>query len=478
MATLDPCAGGAADGSGTSISVCRVNEPVSNTPWTYLLPNEVGTWGASLDTTSSQPLSLDRMARKGTITSLSAEAQITCDQNIDMLAYFCDALLFAMWKGNNPNATAATAVTTSGYTVVSGGASFVQGDKVFAAGFDVDSNNGLKTVGSGSTSTNIAITGLTAETSGGRLYKAGRTATAGDIEMDANGNLTSTTMDFTTLGLVEGMHIGFSGVSGTADGTARIRDISANLLTLDRHSGVVAATSPAGAVTLYIGSFVRNVPMGDADYQCVPMTLEARYNTDPATFEYGTGMLLNQIAFGNSLEDKTTMELSFTGQDMEPMTETRKPGQWFDQTRTEIFNTSADFADLRLFITGDTSGETSYFKDTTLTVNNNLTGETVLGKLGPQFINLGNFEVTLETEVVLTDARVAAAIRNNTTCGLQYVQQNNEGSVLVDIPSMTLGDGARNIAAGEKVKISTTGTAFKDTELGYAVGFTLFPYLP
>lgn len=101
-------------------------------------------------------------------------------------------------------------------------------------------------------------------------------------------------------------------------------------------------------------------------------------------------------------------------------------------------------------------------------------------EIRPQFITWFNayIEVTLETEVVLTDARVAAAIRNNTTCGLQYVQQNNEGAVLVDIPSMTLGDGARNIAAGEKVKISTTGTAFKDTELGYAVGFTLFPYLP
>lgn len=477
---LDPCQSGAADGNGLSLSFCRVNEPIVGTSWLYQLPNEVGSWGATLETTASQPLSLDRQARKGTVTSLSGEAQFTADQNIDMLAYWLDALVFSVWKGNNPNATAITGATALGFTIASGGAAYLQNDLIYTSGFDIDSNNGLKVVGSGSTGTNIAVTGLTVESKAARLYRAGKRFVTGSFTMDATGNLvaTATGVDFTTLGLTAGQHIGFSGINAAVDGTARVVSVTASQINLTRHSGTVAAYTPVGAVDLYIGSFVRNVSLDDTDYQCTPFTGEARYNTAPNTYEYGRGMLLNQVAFGNSLEDKSTMELSFIAQDFDPMTETRLPGVWEDQTRTEIFNTSADFADLRLFIEGDLTGDTTYFKDTTLTVNNNLSGETVLGKLGPQFINLGNFEVTLETEVVLTDTRVAAAIRNNTTCGLQYTQQNNEGAVVVDIPSMTLGDGAKNIAAGEKVKLSTTGTAFRDTDLKYSVGFTLFAYLP
>lgn len=476
----NPCINSAADGSATSISLCRVNEPVSDTVWTYMEPNEISSWGASLETVARQPLSMDRSARKGTITSLSAEMGFTADQTVDMLAYFCDALVFAVWKGNNPYPVEASAVTTSGYTVASGGTAFTAGMLVYATGFSVPANNGLKVVASGSTGTNIAVTGLTADTSNGRVYAAGRQFATGSFTMNATGNLVSADddVDFTTLNLTPGQMIGFSGLSAAVDGTARVREITADTLTLDRHSGVPAAVTPAGAVNMYIGSFTRNVSMDDPDYLCVPMTGEAFYNSNPAAYEYGRGMLVNQIAFNNSLEDKTTMEITFIAEDVEPMRDTRLPGVWVDQERTEAFNTSTDFTDLRLFIEGDASGNTSFFKDTTLTVNNNLSGETVLGRLGAEFINLGNFEVTLESEVVLTDPRVAAAIRNNTTCGLLYTQENNDGAITVDLPTITLGDGAKNIAANEKVKLTTTGTAYRDPEFGYVVGFTLFPYLP
>jgi len=477
---LDPCDNRAADGSATSISLCRVNEPDSGTVWTYQEPNEVSSWGASLETVARQPLSLDRAARKGTVTSLSAEAGFTADQFIDNLAYLLDALVFSVWKGNNPNGTASTGATASGYSVVSGGTAFTQGTLVYVSGFDMAANNGLKVVGSGSTNTNIAVTGLTVDTSTGTVYKAGIRYSTGSLTMDAQGNLVSaaTAIDFTTLGLTPGQVIGLTGFSTDADGTARVRQVTATQITLDHHSGTPAAITPSGNVDLYIGSFVRNVSMDNVDYQCVPYTGEARYNTTPTTYEYARGMLLNQIAFNNSLEDKTTLETTFICEDVEAMTETRLPGIWENYDRTEAFNTSADFTDLRLFITGDLTGDTTFFKDTTLTINNNLSGESVLGKLGPEFINLGDFAVTLDTEVVLTDTRVAAAIRNNTTCGLQYTQQNNDGAIVVDLPTMTLGDGAKNIAANEKVKLTTTGTAFLDDDYGYVVGFSLFPYLP
>ena len=101
--------------------------------------------------------------------------------------------------------------------------------------------------------------------------------------MDAQGNLVSaaTAVDFTTLGLTPGQVIGLTGFSTGADGTARVRQVTATQITLDHHSGTPAAITPSGNVDLYIGSFVRNVSMDNVDYQCVPFTGEARYNTNP-----------------------------------------------------------------------------------------------------------------------------------------------------------------------------------------------------
>jgi len=476
----NPCDNIAADGSATGLSFCRVNEPIDGTIWTYQQPDEISSFGATLDTVSRQPLSLNRAARKGTITSLSAEVGFTADQLVDNLAYFLDALVFSTWKGNNPNGLNVTAVAAGGYTVAVGGTDFAMNDLVYASGFGNPANNGLKRVATGTTGTLVAVTGLTPETSVGKIYKAGSVVAPGGVTMDTTGNLLASgdLVDFTLMNLTPGQYIGFSGFSATADGVARIRAISATELTLDQHTGIPATTTPTGEVQLYVGSFVRNVAMGAPDYQCTPFTAEAAFNTNPPTYEYARGVLLNQIAFNNSLEDKTTLELTFIAEDVEPMSVTRLPGNWVDYKRNEAFNTATDFSDLRLFIKDDPTGGTTYFKDTTLTVNNNLSGESVLGKLGPEFINLGNFEVTLDTEVVLTDTRVAQAVRNNTTCALQFVQQNNEGALVVDLPSITLGDGTKNIAANEKVKVTTACTAFLDDDHGYVVGFTLFPYLP
>lgn len=476
----NPCDNRAADGSATTISLCRVNTPDASTQWFNQQVNEVSAWGASIETTARQPLSLDRSPRKGTITSMSAEAGFTSDQFLDNLAFYLDALVFSQWKGANPNGTESTGVTSAGYVVASGGAEFKIGDMVFATGFANPSSNGIHVVDANSTNTVIGVTGLTDESGvNARIYKAGHQFAIGSIMLSEDGNLESTSSsgDFMSLGLIPGQHIYLTGFSDDVNGMARVRAVTSSRITLDNHSKKPTESFPDTA-TLYFGSFVRSVSIDSPDYQCVPFTGEARYNTNPPTHEYARGMLLNQIAFNNSLEDKTTLEVGFICSDVEAMTTVRLPGVHEDFERSEAFNTSADFSDLKLYIKGDESGDTTYFKDTTLTVNNNMSGESVLGKLGPEFINLGDFNVTIDTQVVLTDPRVASAIRNNTTCGLQYTQQNNEGGIVVDIPSMTLGDGAKNIAANEKVKLTTTGSAFLENEHGYVIGFSLFPYLP
>ena len=55
---------------------------------------------------------------------------------------------------------------------------------------------------------------------------------------------------------------------------------------------------------------------------------------------------------------------------------------------------------------------------------------------------------------------------------------NNDGSIYIDLPRITLGDGSKDFAVNEKVKLSLTGTSFVDDEYDYSVGITYFPYLP
>ena len=55
---------------------------------------------------------------------------------------------------------------------------------------------------------------------------------------------------------------------------------------------------------------------------------------------------------------------------------------------------------------------------------------------------------------------------------------NNDAGFYFDIPSITLGDGTKDFAVNEKVKIALTSTAFGDPDPGYTLGVTFFPYLP
>lgn len=488
MAQLPVCSvTNAADVNATSLSVCRECEPSALTPWKYLQPNEISSFSASLTTVARDPISLDRMARKGTITGLAASPAFTSDNFIDMMRYFGDAQLYSTWKGQNPFGKLPTATTATGYTVPTGPI-VAQGTLVYAAGWGTPANNGLKVVGASSTATEIKVAGLTAETAptSAVLHVVGVQATAGDLAVDASGNITSTTLDFTTLGLTVGqwVHIGGSDTAtrfANADdyGLARVAAITANKLTLSqREQAYTADTGTGKTIHLYLGSFVRNVPVDNGDFQRVRHTLEARYNTSPVLYEYARDAYCNTMALGFPLEDKATLEFGMVAKDIEPPMTTRKLGSgWTDMVQSEAFNTAADF--MRLRVAGiDEMGYDTYFKDSTVTIDNGVTPEVVLGNLGAAFINLGNLAVTIETETVMVNGAVLAAVRNNTSVSLAMGLRNNDGGFVVDIPSMTMGDGTKNLARDEKVKVAINCTAFKDPVLGYAVGISLFGYLP
>ena len=138
------------------------------------------------------------------------------------------------------------------------------------------------------------------------------------------------------------------------------------------------------------------------------------------------------------------------------------------------FNTSADIVRLRITEV-DEDGLTTDFKSVTLTLNNNVSPEKVVGQLGARFMNAGNFEVDLETQLVFTDGVVVDKIRDNETVTLDFILKNEDGVIAVDIPSMALGGGDREYPVGESVLINTTGQAFQDSDLETSLGVSLIP---
>lgn len=389
-------------------------------------------------------------------------------------------------------ATVATTNISAGYTVASGGA-LPNNSLVFARGFTNDENNGLKLINNSSTATKIRVTGLVVETppSNAVVNVAGIQGASGDIQINSSGNIISSSLDFTTLNLTVGQVIWVGGATSglkfaTAanNGYARITSIAANALGLDKKATTFVTDNGSGkTIQLLFGRFLRNVSVDDADYLERSFQFEAAYpdlgGVGVDQYEYAVGNFCNEMSFELPLTDKATMSFNFVGTDTEVPTGTRKTNA--DAARvpnqTVAFNTSSDIARLRITEVDET-GITTDFKSLSLTLNNNVSPEKVLGNLGARYMNTGIFEVNLEAELLFTDSAVVEAVRNNTTVTMDFAVKNDDGAIFVDIPSLTLGSGEKSFPLNESVTINVTSNAFQDTTLGTSIGISLFPYLP
>ena len=476
-----------ADSNATGLAVTKSETFDANTKWLYMEPNEIGSFAATIEKVARDPITRDRQRRKGSITSVATAPQFTADMTLEMMSYFTPGFLFSVWKGLQPDSYGVTdaIATSSTYTVETGGAVLTAGTLVYADGFVNPENNGLKTVASGTSTTIVVNETLVDETASSkvRLYAVGVRGAAGDLQIDAEQNLISTTLDFTTLGLTAGQYINIGGSLAVnqftnATGKARIAVIEANKLTLEARDAAYTADPGTGKeVDILFSAFVRNVPVGDVDFLKQWYHMEATYNTDPMLYEYADCCVNNTLAINNALQDKAVLDLAFVGKDLLPPTDTPRDGVRSNQVETEPFNTSSDIMRLRVTDTDD-NGVTTFFKDTNISINNNVAAEYVLGQLAAEFMNFGNFEVDIETSVLFTDATVLNAIRNNTTLGLDMSYKNGDGGFVLSLPCGTFGDGSKSFPRNQKVTVTAPFMAHRDEDRGYTMGVSLFWYLP
>jgi len=479
--------------------------------WVLQEPNTVNKFGATITKVARSPISRLRQRRKGTTTDLESSVEFECDFTGSAFKYFARGLVEADWTAT-PYAIQAGALyqdlraetTGSQYEHDALTAAIPVGRLVFARGFSTAGNNGLSVVSGSPTTTVTPVTGLTltdetpGNTSGALLEVAGVRSAVGDVDITVTGTtgtLTSTVLDFTTLGIMEGQLIYIGGLTSTnrfasgRHGAARVVSVAANAIALDKIRTTPAATALATeanttiALDILFGRFLRNVDVEHASYLLQSFQFELAYpdlnGLGSDGYEYAEGNYGDTMSINMPGQDKATVTFGFIGTDCDAATTSRASGAStpVNPVETEAMNTSSDVARLRIENV-DHDGLSTCFKSMTVTLANGVTREKCLGSLGALGLNTGNFLIDIEAKATFDNIEVTEAIRNNETVSLDWVLSNGDGAVGFDLPALTLGDGAKEFPVGETVLISLKGEVFADPILGTSIGISLFPVFP
>ena len=493
--------------NGMSLSVTReasLGVLPGSPVWFELEPNSISNYGVTVAKTARSPISKSRARRKGVVTDLDSAVEFEADLTLTQFRLFAEAFMFARAVG--PDAYQVSAAGAGTYSVPALSAAqagrLIYGaatakSLLYANGFDIAGNNGLKVLGAAvaAAAVTIPVTGVVAEVidanENAELFVAGIRGATGDLQIDAQGNLISTVLNFTLLGLTVGQVIHVGGVSAVNQfanvnnlGFARVTAITANKLTLAKKSQVFAADTGAGvAVDILFGQFIRNVGSEHADF------LQPSHQFELASpnlmaggvtgYEYSIGNWCDAISISIPLTGKATMTLGFIG------TNTTKPNTVRATNAanakvggfTAAFGTSSDIMRLRAQDV-DEAGLTTDFKSATLTLTNNVSAEKFIGTLGAKYLNAGNLEIDIENQVLFSNPDMIERIRCNKTVGIDFVLYNGDGGIAFDAPTGTLSGGGREYPENESVLLNDTFEAFQDPALDFSLGISFFPALP
>lgn len=493
--------------------------------WRLTEPNGLSTFGEELTTVARRPISNVRGRRKGTVTDAVSNVEFEADLTMASFDDFIEGFMFSEYTSVESDLTDAKAsgaaldAAASGYTLSGAVSGLVNGTEmaakmvfavsgaqslVFASGYALPANNGLKvlTADVTSASTEIEVAGLSVETAPANAKVEVAGVRTDDLTLTVSGDTATLVSagdiaDWAALGLQVGqyVHIGSDNGSGAVAnafssnsvyGYARVSSISGSTLNLDKCDAKMTGTHSPETVDVMFGKFLRNVAIeadsNDNRYLERSYQFEAVYpdlgGVGSDEYEYAKGNTANEITLNLPLSDKATATWNFLGTSTDDITGTRKtgPSAATSPTKTTAVSTSSDIASISTDVISSASDVC--FKDLTLTINNNATPEKCLGSRAADFVNVGLFEVSIEGQMLFTNKSIVDAVKNNTTVTFATIFKNDNGAVAVDIPSLTFGGGSREFPVDASVLVSVDGQTFTDPTLGYDIGVSTFPSVP
>lgn len=481
--------------------------PPPTTGWLNLEADAVTDPGPQYKKMARSPFTITRQLRRPFISGLDCALTLDLDAIKDHIDIFGEAMFKSVWKhsgGTDQSKFIIAAVVDGGgsadsFTVAADG-DLADGTLIVTRGLGEEENEGLFRVTTGSTGTSVKVPTATliAEASppaNATLDVAGYQFAAGDLELDADGNLITTVKDLTTLGLQEHQFVYLPSQDEVdppyafddADyyGFAEIITIAANKLTLRRRGWTVGAADNGGTRTirLFFTKWIRNVARSHDDENLVSHAFEVTYPGLAAgpvdAYEYLLGYMLDQTTFNMPAEGKVTMQCTFVGTTASDPTTTREsgPSSALDVVTSLAVSTSADIT--RLSVDNvDETGLMTDFADLKIMLKNNIVGAKAVGHLGNRFTPLGVFEADTEAEVYFTDPEVVTAVHDNRILREAAGMRNDDFGMLLDVPSMGAMQAPKKIEHNKLITISSKMSGFMDSDSQFTAGLSVFAYLP
>lgn len=481
--------------------------------WVLVEPNSFSEASAKFTKVARNPIKADRQRDKGVLTDLDANFGFQTDLTQSNHQELFQGLYRAVLRQKLTFGGAGQLLTVNGsnqFTAASGLDAFAVGDLVVLRRGNKSAGNSdrlLRVTASAAGLLTVAET-LSAETlpADAILVRNGVRTAAGDIDVDASQAypaLTSTTLNFTTLGLVVGQTIWIGGdvaaerfaVNAVNNCAARVRTIAANRLTLDKASkGAMITEAQAGqTIHLYFGGRVLKNEVGSLivrkSYQ-LERSLNASDDAAPAQIqsEYFTGGVLSKGVMNLSQAEKIVWDLSFMAADHETRTGVvgLKAGTRPGIESSDAQNTTSNLKRVRLakVVSGDEAPLplVTFIKSATVTIDNNDQPLKALTVLGAFEMSQGDFAVSGTLECYFASIDVIAAVRDNSDCTLDVMEFCNGSGWTLDLPLIALDDGSVQVAKDQPIMIPLNFNAASgeqvDPVLDYTACMTFFDGLP
>lgn len=477
--------------------------------WKRLEPNSYNDFGGELTTVAPNPINPSRQRKKGVVTDLDASGGFNHNLTYHNLTDLLQAVFFADIRAKGRQTVTAVDEDASDpdFYAIANTSGFVVGGLIKGSGFTNAANNGLNviTTVNSNTSVEVADGQLVTETppAGAYIQVVGVEGTAGDIDVDAAGDLpalTSTTLDFTTLGLVVGQWIFVGGDSaGTRFSTAqnngfkRIRAIAANRLTLDKSVQQMSTeASTTETIRIFFGDVLRNetgTSIKRRSYH-IERTLGAPDDANPSQIqsEYLRGAIPNEFTINIPTANLVNVDFTFVAIDHNQRTGADGPLQSNVQNpqKADVYNTSSDFSRIKMATVSDTNEAPTplfaFITEASIAINNNLSPNKAVGVLGAFDVTAGTFQVSGNITAYFGNVAAVQAVRGNADITLDMAIVKNNTGIVIDIPLVSLGDGRLNVEQDQPITLplSMDAATAEDVATGmdHTALLTFFGYLP
>lgn len=257
------------------------------------------------------------------------------------------------------------------------------------------------------------------------------------------------------------------------------------------NSTMVAEADTTQTVRVFFGRVVKNESddtlIKRRSYQ-IERSLGAPDDAQPTQIqaEYLVGAVPNQLDVKNTTAEKIMADLSFVAIDNEQRTSAqgKKAGTRTTLVSEDAFNTSNHVIRARMHsidpLNSNPTALFGFMTDFTLTIQNNVTPNKAIGRLGAFEVTAGQFLVDGEATAYFSRVEAVQAVRNNEDVSMDFIVAKDNAGIAFDIPLIALGDARLDVAQDEPITLPLQMPAAESREFAqsHTLCVSFFDYLP